>query len=169
MKPAFRALLTLLFATLASSGCAWGFRAYSNTELAVDFSQTGVAYEADFQIYREQHYDLVAMWYTHHRSQNNEVIKYLKGIFTDNGQQRIGVPVHISITKPAPGGEEVIVEKDDFIFDFFAVGGKDDPIYSAVTSFPLKPGKYRLRITNLKAHRHLKFVPAKIKLLRMYR
>lgn len=168
MRLVFHILFVTLFAIFPFWGCAWGGRSYSNTELSVDFSKAGTVYETDFQIYRERHYDLVAMWYTHHRSQSNEVLKYLKGIFTDNGQQRIGIPIHILITKPVPGGEEIILEKDDFIFYIFAVGGKDAPVYSGVTSFALKPGKYRLRITNPKEHRHLKYVPVKIKLLRLH-
>ena len=168
MKATFCVLCATLLAALSFLGCAWGFRPYSKTEIPVDFSKAGAVYETDFQIYRKQHYDLVAMWYTDHFNHSNEVFKYLKGIFTDNGRRRIGIPVHILITRVFPSGEEVIVEKNDFIFDFFAVGGKGDPVYSAVTSFDLKPGKYRMRITNLKEHRRLKFVPVKIKLLRLY-
>lgn len=168
MKLAFRTLFVTLFAILPFLGCAWGGRPYSNTEISVDFSKAGAAYEIDFQIYREQRYNLVALWYTHHRSHNNEVVKYLHGVFTDNGKLRRGIPIHILITRLSSSSRDIVVDSNKVIFDIFAVGGREAPIYSSIASFNLRPGKYRMKITNIKGHHHLKFVPAKIKLLRLY-
>ena len=102
MKATFCVLFAILLAALSFLGCAWGFRPYSKTEISVDFSKAGAVYETDFQIYRGQHYDLVAMWYTEYFNHSNEVFKYLKGIFTDNGRRRIGIPIHIVIIRAFP-------------------------------------------------------------------
>ena len=128
-----------------------------NVDLSIDLSRAGNTAETTFRLWRDDVYEFALVFSSKNLLDgNNEVIKYLCGVEGFNYGH--DVPVHMLLAKKTSKGEEIVI--DDKISTQKCVcsfGGqhlKRSPIIG-----PLDAGLYRIRLTNLKDHQQLKYVP----------
>ena len=128
-----------------------------SAEASFDLSQEGAIAETEFHVWCNDRYIVNISYDTFGASfYDNPIIQYLGGwqIHSRPGAQ---VPLHVSIVKLTYRGEEVITDTVKNGGGIYTL-----PITNSLGVYNLSPGKYRLRVTNLKGHRQLKYVPVKI-------
>ena len=131
-----------------------------SAESSIDLSQEGAVAETEFRVWCEDDYAVKITYDTFGASfYDNPIIQYLGGIHTAPGTGA-RIPLHVSIVKVTYRGEEVIVDQLEGGGGIRRFGGIG--ITNTFGIYSLKSGKYRLRVTNMKSHRQLKYVPVKI-------
>ena len=128
-----------------------------HAELTMDLSQKGTTAETTFRIWVEDSYRLRL-----DLPGGREVYKYLGGGFS-TPVRSIGasLPVHLSLVRLNGQTEEVIEDCDTAWGGVGVMSWSGSGYGLGAEHFDLKPGKYRLRITNLKEHPQLQYAPAK--------
>ena len=126
-------------------------------EAPLDLSQEGAVAETEFRVWCEDDYVMKITYDTFGASfYDNPIIQYLGGWQTAS-HTGARIPLHVLIVKQTLHGEEVVVNE---VKDGGGIAAL--AINNTVGQFSLKAGKYKLRVTNMKGHRQLKYVPAKI-------
>lgn len=131
-----------------------------DAKLTMDLSQKGTTAETTFRIWVKDSYRLRL-----DLPGGREVYRYLGGDFSIPARS-IGasLPVHLTLTRLKGRTEEVIEDRDTAWGGVGIMSVSGSGYGLGFEYFDLKPGKYRLRITNLKEHPQLQYAPAKFSL-----
>ena len=131
-----------------------------HAELTMDLSREGASAETTFRIWVKDSYRLRL-----DLPGGREVYRYLGGAFSMPARS-IGasLPVHLTLTRLKGRTEEVIEDRDTAWGGVGVMSASASGYGLGFEYFDLKPGKYRLRITNLKEHPQLQYAPAKFSL-----
>ena len=159
--------LTVLL--VLNSACARVFLPV-DAKIPLDLSKAGNSAEAEFQIWVEDDYvlELKCMTYVMGRDwdKDNDIEKYLLGgQFGKRGAGAI-LPLHLTWVRLSGKKEEKLYQVAGV-----RVGSSvsSKAIYGTIYHSHLKPGKYRLKITKLKDHPRLQYVPVEVVLRYDYR
>ena len=157
-------VLALTAAALSSCGVAYLSR-YTlvplvlpvRVQMPIDLSQAGSVAESEFIVKVPDVYRMQLNFETSRDKENNEVSKYLGDLWGDctKGAGTI-IPLHLTVSKKTAGGTKVIM--DEYIYEAYEK-------VSLSRTMDLGPGRYRIRLTNLLAHRHLQYVLVTVTLI----
>ena len=159
MKKILPLLLVAAILAASANGCGSVARTLLPifVEAPIDLFQEGVTAETEFHVWREDDYVLKIKYNTFGASfDDNPIIQYLGGWQTASHTGAC-IPLHVLIVKLTLHGEEIVVDE---VKDGGGIAAL--AVMNTVGDYSLKAGRYRLRVTNMKSHRQLKYVPAKI-------
>ena len=159
-----RVFLFPLFALLALCSACARVLLPVDADMTIDLSRAGSTAEKEFRIWVQEDYRVRWHFQTSGGVKDNEVHKYLLGKFSSK-KPRLGasLPVHLTLVRVRSGGDTVFYDEDLTVqCSSLAPGGRFIIGNVFVVPLPLDPGKYRLKITNLKDHPRLQYVPTTI-------
>ena len=151
----------LLAVSLALHGACAPFFLPVDAKMSLDLSRAGDTAATEFQIRVEDDYVLELACMTGGGGEDAAAQYLMGGDF--GGKPRLGavLPLRLVLVRLSGRREEaVVVDRRTGTRAGSSVGA--GAIYGVIAHLRLKPGKYRLTMTNLKDHPRLRYVPVEV-------